>query len=195
MSPSAPTPGIPSELRPTLPAWAQVTPARLHHIQRTAELVIDWSEQLGVPDSERNRWLKAVWLHDALRDAPAAELERLAPSTVGPPELRHGPASAARAKAEGETDRGVLDAVRYHSVGLAEWDMVGRVLYCADCLEPGRSGAGPERALLARQFPKDPQAVLIAVASERLRYLISSGWIIPQPTLRFWNSLAAAASR
>ena len=36
----------------------------------------------------------------------------------GPAELRHGPASAARAAAEGETDRGVLDAVRYHSVGL-----------------------------------------------------------------------------
>jgi HD superfamily phosphohydrolase YqeK len=195
MSASAPTPGIPSELRPTLPAWAQVTPARLHHIQRVAELVTDWSEQLAVPDSERNRWLKAVWLHDALRDAPAAELERLAPSTAGPPELRHGPASAARAKSEGETDRGVLDAVRYHSVGLPEWDMVGRVLFCADYLEPGRTGAGLERAALARRFPKEPQTVLLDVARERFHYLISSGWVIPQTTLRFWNSLVGASSR
>jgi HD superfamily phosphohydrolase YqeK len=193
MSASAPLPGVPSELRPTLPAWARVTPSRLHHIQRTAELVVEWSEQLGVPDSERNRWLKAVWLHDALRDAPAAELERLAPSSVGPAELRHGPASAARAKAEGETDRGVLDAVRYHSVGLPEWDMVGRVLYCADFLEPGREAA-PARAELARQFPRDPQAVLWSVARERMLYLIHSGWTIPQPTFRFWNHLAAAAA-
>lgn len=172
-----------------------MTPARLQHIQRVAELVTLWSARLGVPDSERNRWLKAVWLHDALRDAPPEELERIAPSSPGPVELRHGPASAARAKAEGETDRGLLDAVRYHSVGLAEWDMVGRVLYCADYLEPGRSNAGPERAALAERFPSDPQGVLLAVARARMLYLIESGWSIPQPTMRFWNSLAAASSR
>src|SRR5262245_47802262 len=84
---SSPPPGVPSELRPTLPVWAQVTTERLHHIQRVAELVVQWSEQLGVPDSERNRWLKAVWLHDAMRDAPEAELERYAPTSIGPSEL------------------------------------------------------------------------------------------------------------
>ena len=187
-------PGIPSELRPTLPAWAQVTPERLHHIQRVAELVVQWSERMGVPDSERNRWLKAVWLHDALRDAPADELARYAPSSVALPALQHGPASAALAKAAGETDRGVLDAVRYHSVGLAEWDMVGRVLYCADFLEAGRTGLGRERAALAERFPAEPDFVLLSVARRRMLYLIESGWQVPQPTLRFWNSLAAASS-
>ena len=149
---------------------------------------------MGVPDSERNRWLRAVWLHDALRDASPEELESAAPSTPGPRALRHGPASAARAKAEGEADRGVLDAVRYHSVGLAEWDMVGQVLYCADFLEPGRASVGPDRAMLAERFPADPQWVLYAVARMRLIRLIESGWIISQPTWRFWNSLVAAAS-
>jgi len=178
-----------------LPAWARVTPERLHHIQRVAELVVRWSEALSVPDSERNRWLRAVWLHDALRDAPMEELARYAPSAQGPAELRHGPASAARAKSEGETDRGVLDAVRYHSVGLAEWDMVGRTLYCADFLEPGRAPDHSERAALAERFPADPQAVLFAVARARLRYLVDSGWSIPATTQRFWNSLTAASSR
>lgn len=185
----------PSELRPTLPVWAVVTPERLDHIHRVAELVHGWSEALGVPDSERNRWLKAVWLHDALRDAPAEELARHAPSAQGPAELRHGPASAARAKSEGETDRGVLDAVRYHSLGLAEWDMVGRTLYCADFLEPGRAPDDAERAALAERFPAEPQAVLFDVARARMRYLINSGWSISATTLRFWNSLTAASSR
>ena len=194
MSNPASTPGVPSELRPTLPAWAQVSPERLHHIQRVAELVVLWSEEMSVPDSERNRWLKAVWLHDALRDAPENELERFAPSVQGAAELRHGPASAARAKMEGETDRGVLDAVRYHSVGLAEWDMVGRVLYCADYLEPGRLWNAAERAELAKRFTSDPPGVLYAVARSRMLHLIDSGWLIPPPTLRFWNSLAAASS-
>lgn len=146
---------------------------------------------MGVPDSERNRWLKAVWLHDALRDAPPADLETLASSTPGPAELLHGPASASRAKAEGETDRGVLDAVRYHSLGLAEWDMVGRVLYCADFLEPGRENRGEPTARVER-FARDPHGVLYEVARDRMAHLVRSGWTIPQPTLRFWNSLAAA---
>ena len=109
-------------LRPTLPDWAVVGPERRAHIERVAELAARWAEAIGVPDNERHRWLRAVWLHDALRDAPKEELERWAPSIPGPRSMLHGPASAARAKAEGETDRGVLDAVRYHSVGLTEWD-------------------------------------------------------------------------
>ena len=145
-------------------------------------------------EPERNRWLRAVWLHDALRDAPQEELRRWASSTPGPRELRHGPASAARAKAEGETDRGVLDAVRYHSVGLAEWDMVGRILYCADYLEPGRASERERRAELARRLPEDPAGVLREVAQMRLSRLVTSGWPIPEPTVRFWNSLAAGSS-
>jgi HD superfamily phosphohydrolase YqeK len=187
----------PPGLRPTLPQWAIVTPERLDHIQRVAELAAGWAERMGIPDSERNRWLRAVWLHDALRDAPASELEKWAASSNGPPELRHGPASAARAKAEGETDRGVLDAVRYHSLGLAEWDMVGRILYCADFLDPGRAFEPAQRAELAQRLPDDPGGVLREVARFRLTHTIQSGWPVLEPTVRFWNSLAApgASSR
>ena len=149
---------------------------------------------MAVSEPERNRWLRAVWLHDALRDAPEEELRRWASSSPGPSELRHGPASAARAKAEGETDRGVLDAVRYHSVGLAEWEAVGRILYCADYLEPGRASNRERRAELARRLPDDPAGVLREVAQMRLSRLVTSGWPIPEPTVRFWNSLAAGSS-
>jgi HD superfamily phosphohydrolase YqeK len=177
-----------------LPQWAVVTPARLEHVQRVAQLTADWAGRLGVADSERHRWLRAVWLHDALRDAPAAELDRWAPDDPGPPELRHGPASAARAHADGEDDRGVLDAVRYHSVGLAEWDMVGRILYCADYLDPGRSFDRERRAELAARLPADPGAVLREVARARLLHLIQSGWPVLEPTRRFWNSLVVTGA-
>jgi HD superfamily phosphohydrolase YqeK len=184
----------PSELRPTLPEWAVVTPERLAHIERVAQLTVGWSEQLGVPDSERHRWLRAVWLHDALRDAPAEELTRWAGDTPGPPELRHGPASAARARAQGEDDRGVLDAVRYHSLGLAEWDMVGRILYCADYLDPGRLFDREQRSELADRLPRNPGAVLREVARARLLHIIESGWPILDPTRRFWNSLVGTGA-
>ena len=182
-----------AELRPSLPAWSVVTPPRLEHITRVASLASGWASAMGIPDSERNRWLRAIWLHDALRDASDDELTALAPSTPGPAALRHGPAAAARAKAEGETDRGVLDAVRYHSLGLAEWDMVGRVLYCADYLEPGRSFDREVRADLAARFPSDPSGVLRDVARRRILHTIESRWPLPEPTVRFWNALAGSA--
>lgn len=190
MSPAHDTRITPSGLRPTLPTWATVSQDRLEHIARVAELVSTWAEEMGVPDNERNRWLRAVWLHDAMKDAPIEELVQWAPSATGSEELRHGPAAAARAKAEGETDRGVLDAVRYHSIGLAEWDMVGRVLYCADYLEPGRKPS-EERTALATRFPTDPSGVLRDVAQLRILRLVKSGWPLPEPTVRFWNSLQA----
>lgn len=188
------TSGIPSELRPIVPDWAQMSPPRLRHVHRVAALVSSWADAMSIPASERNRWLRAAWLHDALRDAPQDELERLTPGMTGPVVVRHGPAAAAVAKSLGETDRGVLDAIRYHSVGLAEWDMVGRVLYCADFLEPGRTEEADPRAELARRFPTDPHGVLVEVARWRLTRLITSGWQVPEPTYRLWNRLVAPSS-
>lgn len=187
-------PSIRAELRPTLPAWAVMSPGRVEHTVRVATLMFQWALAMGVPDSERHRWLRAVWLHDALRDASPEELESTAPGAQVPIALRHGPASAARAKGEGENDRGVLDAIRYHSLGLAEWDMVGRVLYCADYLEPGRPFEQEQRAELARRFPERPNQVLRAVAQHRILHLVRSEWPILEPTYRFWNSLAASSS-
>ena len=190
---SVPPPrATPPGLRPTLPDWAVVSPERLGHIQRVAELADQWAEGMGVPDSERNRWLRAVWLHDALRDAPSEELAKWAADTPGPQALWHGPASAAHAKVQGEADRGVLDAVRYHSVGLAEWDMVGRILYCADYLDPARSFDRESRARLAQRLPSDPGGVLREVARARILHLVITGWPILDPTVRFWNSLVGA---
>jgi len=176
-----------------LPEWARVSPPRLDHIERVVRLAASWADRMRVSDTEAGRWLRAVWLHDALRDAEREELERWAPDAPGPPSLRHGPASAARAEAEGEDDRGILDAVRYHSVGYAGWDMVGRVLYSADYLEPGRTFARDWRADLAARFPDDPHGVVTAVAAERVGHLVRSHWPLIEPTVGFWNSLVESS--
>jgi HD superfamily phosphohydrolase YqeK len=179
-----------------LPPWAQVSAARLAHIERVAGVAAGWAATMRVGEAERRRWLRAVWLHDALRDASPELLARWAPDTDGPDEMRHGPAAAARAAAEGETDRGVLDAVRYHSVGWAGWELAGWVLYCGDFLEPGRTFRREWRAEQARRFPDDPRGVLRVVATERLTHIVGSGWRLVEPTVSFWNSLVdASASR
>jgi len=133
---------------------------------------------MEVPTRERRRWLAAVWLHDALRDA------RL------PDGASHGAAAAERAARDGETDAGVLDAVRYHSVGYAGWDDVGKMLYLADNLEPGRRGRRKERARLVRRVRQERDSVLREVVAWQMEERLRAGRPIDPLTIAFWNSLA-----
>jgi HD superfamily phosphohydrolase YqeK len=161
-------------------------------VERVARLLEDWARQMGVSDQERERWLRAAYLHDCLRDADPAELERLAPDAWEVPSLRHGPAAARMAQEHGERDQGVLDAVRYHSVGYAGWDAVGRMLYLADYLEPDRDFQHPERSEMTARVPQDPQGVLRAIAAQRLQWVIQAGRHLVRETVGFWNALAAS---
>jgi HD superfamily phosphohydrolase YqeK len=161
-----------------LPGWAQVGRKRRAHIRRVVVLLERWAEEMRVSPDERRRWIQAAWLHDALRDA------RL------PDGAKHGPAAADRAAREGERDQGVLDAVRYHSVGYAGWDDVGRMLYLADNLEPGRRGRRKERARFVRQVPRDRDAVLREVVGRQIQADMRAGRAVDPLTMKFWNSLS-----
>ena len=163
-----------------LPAWAVVTPERRAHIERVVALLAAWAAARRTPEAEGARWVKAGWLHDALRDAPATD------------ELGHGPRAAERAARDGETDRGVLDAVRYHSLGYADWDDVGKMLYLADYLEPGRAFDRELRASLAARVPQDRDAVLRQVAARRIGRVIDSRWPLARETVDFWNALVSS---
>jgi len=161
-----------------LPGWARAGKRRRAHIRRVAALVEEWADEMEVSPQERSRWLKAVWLHDALRDAPR---------TRG---TTHGGAAADRAAQDGESDRSVLDAVRYHSFGYAGWDDVGRMLYLADFLEPGRRSRRKQRAKLAKRVPRDRDGVLREIVAQQVRSRLRASRAIHPLTLEFWNSLA-----
>ena len=161
----------------SLPEWAEVSAERRGHIERVVALLDRWADSMHVPPRERERWLRAGWLHDALRDAPLADL------------LAHGPAAAERAALDGERDCGVLDAVRYHTVGYAGWDDVGRMLYLADFLEPQRDFDPDARRALAERVPTERDAVLREVARRRLEWVLRSGWPLVAQTVAFWNGL------
>jgi HD superfamily phosphohydrolase YqeK len=163
-----------------LPDWAVVTAERRAHIERVAWLLAEWAAVLAVPATEAERWRRAAWLHDALRDAPAAT------------ELDHGPSCADRLARDGERDQGVLDAVRYHSLGYAGWDDVGRMLYLADYLEPGRHFDADVRAALRARMPVERHAVLREAARRRIEWIVRSGWCLKPETVAFWNALVSA---
>jgi len=174
-----------------LPDWANVSRKRRAHIERVAEVVRDWATAIGVSDQERSRWLRAVYFHDAIKDATNEEIEQLVPAETYIAALKHGPAAAVLARRFGETDEGVLDAVRFHSIGFAGWDWAGKILYMADYLEPGRKFRRKWRGELRAFAASDPESALFEVARARMAWLVESGWPIPRETLEFWNLIAS----
>ncbi len=176
-----------------LPEWAQVGAARRAHIRRVAALVETWAIAMGRDPVERARWVRAAFLHDALRSAPQEELAKLADGKWDIPGLYHGPAAARVAEEHGETDPGVLDALRYHSVGYVGWDDVGRMLYMADYLEPGRSFQRKKRAALAARVPRKPKAVLKRIARKRRAKSLKTKWRIVPEESEFWNHLVGSS--
>jgi 2-amino-4-hydroxy-6-hydroxymethyldihydropteridine diphosphokinase len=152
-------------------------------------LLDQWATLTALTASEREQWLRAGWLHDALRDAEEAALRVLVPEASDPLPFLHGPAAAERAAAEGEDDSEVLDAVRWHTTGYARWGAVGRALYAADFLEPGRPFLREARAELAAGYPEDPEGTLRRVVVMRADHQQAKGRSEHPMTAAFLASL------
>lgn len=172
-----------------LPDWAEANRKRRAHIKRVANVVQGWADGLGVYNRERGRWLRAVYYHDSIKDATDAELEWLVPAEPDIAALKHGPAAAILAEKFGESDQGVLDAVRYHSIGYSGWDWAGKILYMADYLDPGRKFRNKWRKELREYVVSDPESALFEVARARMSWLVESGLQISGETVEFWNSI------
>lgn len=172
-----------------LPLWTQAAPARREHIARVAALLVQWGNALGLSDAERAAWRDAGLWHDALRDAPEAELRALSGSDSMPVGMLHGPAVAVRLAREGERRSSVLEAIRWHTVGNPAWDRTGRALYMADYLDPGRRFARGERAYLAAQVRCDFNGTFRQVVRHRLTWALDEGYEFYPNTVALWNSV------
>lgn len=179
-----------SELAAELPAWARVSVKRLAHIARVTAVLDGWARALGLPPDEARAWHDAGLLHDALRDAPDEDLLALSGAPAGyTVDMLHGPAAAARLVADGETRADVLDAVRFHTVGSATWGRLGRALYMADYLEPGRKFSRADRAFLAAQVPHDFEATFRQVLRARLEWSLREGMRLFPEAISLWNAV------
>src|SRR6266513_665834 len=85
--------------------------------------------------------------------------------------------------------QGGLDAMRHHSLGFAQWDDVGKMLYLADYLEPGRPFDQELRRSLAARVPEERDAILKQVAARRIARVIDGRWPLLRETVDFWNAL------
>jgi HD superfamily phosphohydrolase YqeK len=173
-----------------LPAWSRVSDKRIAHIGRVTALLDEWARALELPANEAKEWHDAGVFHDALRDAPEPELRWLAGETMGyTVDMLHGPAAAARLAADGERRSELLDAVRYHTVGSSNWGRLGRALYMADYLEPGRKFSRGDRRYLASQVPHDFDATFRQVLRARLEWSLREGMRLFPEAVALWNTV------
>lgn len=175
--------------RGELPDWARASPKRRAHMGRVAELMERWAGQLALGEEDVLRWAAAAWLHDILRDEDPAVLRRQASAEDRdlPGPVLHGPVAARRL--ESQVDPHVATAVRYHTIGHPSLDRLGRALYLADFLEPGRDFSQDWREGLRARMPREMDEVLIEVLAARIGHLLERRKPIRPETAAFWSSV------
>lgn len=169
-----------------LPPWARMSGERREHVERVAELMDRWAARLDLEEEERTRWRAAALLHDALRGADEEEL-RFWSDRDGPAPLLHGPACARRLEEEGVEDRELLDAVDWHTTGHPGFGRLGRFLYLADFLEPGRSYLEEVRERLRALLPEEDREALLSALALRVAHRLEVRGTVAPETIAFWN--------
>lgn len=145
---------------------------------------------------------KAGWLHDYARSLGGPQLLALARKHGIPvddierqvPVLLHGRVGAAMIKADRLChDPEVLAAVRDHVTGDAGMNSLGRLLFVADMVEPGRDYPGVEN--LRRLAADDPGEALRACIKSRLAYLLENGFLIHPRIIFAYNAFGRLEER
>ncbi len=177
--------------RGELPDWAEVEPVRREHMARVAGLLGDWAEARRENPVERDRWVAAGFLHDALRDADPERLRSRVDPTFRayPGKVLHGPAAAQRLQESGVEDEDLLHAIRFHTLGTEDFGTLGLALYAADFLEPGRQLQDEWRADLRLRAPADLTGVVREILEARIQYLVGQGRPLRHETVAFWNRM------
>ena len=185
-------PWVAAAARGVLPDWAVARKKRRAHMARVAALLREWGEVRGDNPLDVDRWSAAGYLHDALRDADPDELRGALSNPLDrlPDEVIHGPATADRLRRGGVTDGPLLTAVAFHTLGSPDFDDIGKALYVADFLEPGRKVQPKWRARLRDEMPEGLDSVARAVVGKRVQFLIKKRRPVPPETLGLWNVLA-----
>jgi 2-amino-4-hydroxy-6-hydroxymethyldihydropteridine diphosphokinase len=159
---------------------------------RVARLLDAWAEKRGEKPLERARWRAVGYLHDGLRDGDDEALREGVDPVFKelPAKVLHGPAMASRLAAEGVEDEELLHAIAYHTLGSPHFRTLGKALYCADFLEPGRELRDDWRAKLRKRAGKDLEAVVREILGARIQHLVGRGRPLRTETVAFWNRMA-----
>jgi len=174
-----------------LPDWAVVKKKRYRHMERVADLMRHWAESRDIRPFKVQRWTAVGYLHDALRNEKPSRLRRVVPPRFKevPGAILHGPAVAEKLRHLGVEDEKLLLAIQYHTIGSRHLTTIGRALYAADFLEPGRSGKKKWRAGLRERVPGELDDVVLEILQYRIEKQIERLRPVRPETMGMWNAM------
>ena len=135
-------------------------------------------------------------LHDCAREIPKSLLLQRAVAfgivvddvECYEPVLLHAPLGAKLAQIEyGIEDEDVCRAIALHTTGAPEMTLLDKIIYVADCIEPGRSFPGVDK--LRHLSKTNLEIALLAAYNHTLQYIIDEGGLIHPATVNGRNSL------
>ncbi len=174
-------------------ALGVLSPPRYEHSVRVAVLVRELCLRFGVEPcdgylagiahdmckSGKDRWLLSLASQDG-EPVKAIELEK--------PALLHGRAAAVFLTNEfGIIDPSVLGAVKHHTFGSPDMDALGKILFVADKIEPGRTGL--DSRYREKILASDLDGMTRLVLEDNIQYLETRGKSVSPVTLRMLESL------
>lgn len=166
---------------------------RYRHCVRTARVCRVLARRHGVDES---RAYLAGLLHDCgkgrsldvLYRERAQELDWLDSQTLETRALHHSFIGAHLSRTRfGVNDPEILEAICFHPTGSEGFGLLGRILYLADYLEPGRKFAEREK-LLDLAFD-DLNGALVEVIERRKNHLESKGRLVHSRTEKLWEQV------
>ena len=153
------------------PALALEKEERREHSFRVALMAVARAKSLHVPEAQA---LLAAALHDCGKYVPLDSplLKGFVPPEGVPAPVMHQYTGAYLAEHTfGIEDEEILDAIRFHTSGKEDMTMLGKLIYLADMLEPGRNYNGVEE--LRKVFWRDIDKCLRLCLERQIEYLES----------------------
>lgn len=167
---------------------------RLKHVLGVEEAALELAERY---DADKEKVSLAALLHDYAKEQTDEEMRDMIISENMDLDLLqygnniwHGPVGAILVKKQfGIEDSHILDAIRHHTVGAPDMDIVEQIIYVADFIEPGRSFSGVETA---RELAKVDLKETIAFSTiHTIEHLLDKNVKIYPKAIETYNAWAA----
>ena len=170
---------------------------RYEHSIRVYETALKMAEHFH---ADKQKVAFAALLHDCGRQVPkeksVAKAKELGipvdPVEEAQPILLHaklGVFYAVHKYGVNTNDAEVLDAIRYHSTGMANMTETAKIVFLADLIEPGRDFEGVEEIREA-SFQDLDRGMLLSY-DNTIRYLLEDGLLIHPDAIAGYNQLTA----
>ncbi|WP_426710625.1 bis(5'-nucleosyl)-tetraphosphatase (symmetrical) YqeK [Cetobacterium sp. SF1] len=157
----------------------KVSEKRYNHILGVEETAVKLAKRYGVKEEDARI---AALLHDYAKQFSVYEMEKICIENfyeetkdyIDQGEILHGYVGAYIAEKEFNIiDKNILDAIKYHTTGKRGLSILGKIIYIADSIEPGRDY--PTVKIIREAVEEDINKGIIIESSEKIKYLVDIG--------------------